>query len=52
MQQDAYEIRNPTDIMLVTNLVTVIRIPKGNQITKSSLRGPGTRVKISTEEGQ
>lgn len=37
IQKDAYEIRNPSDIKLVTNLVTAIRIPKGNQITQSAL---------------
>lgn len=52
MQQDAYEIIHPADLKLVTNLVTAIRIPKGNQITKSSLLSPGMRVKISTEGGE
>ena len=37
MQQDAYEIRSNSDIKLVNNLVTAIRIPKGNQITQSAL---------------
>ncbi len=37
MQQDAYEVRSPSDIKLVVNLVTEIRIPKGNQITQSAL---------------
>ena len=37
MQQDAYEIRSNSDIKLVDNLVTAIRIPKGNQITQSAL---------------
>lgn len=37
MEKDAYEIRNPSDIKLVTNLVTAIRIPKGNQIIQSAL---------------
>lgn len=37
IQKDAYEIRNPSDIKLITNLVTAVRIPKGNQITQSSL---------------
>ncbi len=37
MQQDAYEVRSPSDIKHVVNLVTEIRIPKGNQITQSSL---------------
>ncbi|MCK5583972.1 MAG: Flp pilus assembly protein CpaB [Elusimicrobiales bacterium] len=37
MQQDGYEVRSPSDIKMVVNLVTQIRIPKGNQITQSSL---------------
>jgi len=37
MQQDAYEVRSPSDIKLVNNLVTTIRIPKGNQILSSAL---------------
>jgi len=37
IEKDSYEVRNPSDIKLVTNLVTAIRIPKGNQITQSSL---------------
>ncbi|NLH39616.1 MAG: Flp pilus assembly protein CpaB [Elusimicrobia bacterium] len=37
IEKDSYEIRNPSDIKLITNLVTAIRIPKGNQIVQSSL---------------
>ncbi|HOX23594.1 MAG TPA: hypothetical protein PLL10_09030, partial [Elusimicrobiales bacterium] len=37
VQQDAYEVRSPSDMKLVTNLVTTIRIPKGNQILSSGL---------------
>ncbi|NLO92419.1 MAG: Flp pilus assembly protein CpaB [Elusimicrobia bacterium] len=37
MQQDAYEVRSPSDIKLVNNLVTTTRIPKGNQILSSTL---------------
>lgn len=37
MQQDAYEMRMISDIRLINNLVTLVRIPKGNQITQSSL---------------
>lgn len=37
MEQDAYEYRTPSDIKNVVNLVTSIRIPKGNQITMSAL---------------
>jgi len=37
MQQDAYELRSMSDIKLINNLVTLVRIPKGNQLTQSSL---------------
>lgn len=37
LEQDAYEVRSQSDIKLVSNLVTAIRIPKGNQITQSAL---------------
>ena len=50
MQQDVYEVRSPGDIKLVTNLVSAVRIPKGNQITLSSLVSPspkaGSSVKV------
>lgn len=45
MEQDAYEVKSQSDIKLVSNLVTSIRIPKGNQITQSSL------VSLSPEAG-
>jgi pilus assembly protein CpaB len=45
LQQDAQEIRSASDIKMVTNLVTAVRIPKGNQITLSSL------VSLSPEAG-
>lgn len=37
MQQDVYEVRSPSDVKLISNLVTAVRIPKGNQITQSVL---------------
>lgn len=37
MQSDAYEVRSGADMKLVSNLVTAIRIPKGNQVTTSAL---------------
>lgn len=37
MQQGAYEMRSMSDIRLINNLVTLVRIPKGNQITQSVL---------------
>ena len=37
LQQDAFEYKTDADIKQVENLVTQVRIPKGNQITSSSL---------------
>ena len=52
IQQDAVEVRMPLDIGLVKDLVSAIRIPKGNQITLSALTSPapkaGTNDKVQT----
>jgi pilus assembly protein CpaB len=45
MQQDAFEIKTQSDMKLIMNLVTRVRIPKGDQITQSSL------VSLSPESG-
>lgn len=45
MQQDAFEVRTPSDIKMVSNLVTVVRIPRGNQLSQSTL------VSLSPEAG-
>jgi pilus assembly protein CpaB len=37
MQQDSFEYKTPSDKKQIINLVTRTRIPKGNQITQSSL---------------
>lgn len=37
MMQDAFEVRTPSDFKMIANLVTQVRIPKGNQMTQSSL---------------
>lgn len=37
MAQDSFEIKTPSDIKMITNLVTRVRIPKGNQISQASL---------------
>ena len=37
MAQDAVEIKVPSDVKQIANLVTRIRIPKGNQLTTSAL---------------
>jgi pilus assembly protein CpaB len=45
MQQDVFEYKTPSDMKQIVNLVTRTRIPKGNQITQSSL------VSLSPESG-
>jgi pilus assembly protein CpaB len=37
MEQDAFEVKTPSDIKMIANLVTRVRIPKGNQLTQSAL---------------
>ncbi len=37
MEQDAFEVRSPSDIKLIANLVSKVRIPKGNQMSQSAL---------------
>jgi len=45
MEQDAFEVKIPADIKLISNLVTRVRIPKGNQISQSAL------ISLSPEAG-
>jgi pilus assembly protein CpaB len=45
MQQDAFEIKTPSDMKLINNLVTRTRVPKSNQITQSAL------ISLSPESG-
>lgn len=45
MQQDAFEIKTPSDMKLINNLVTRTRIPKSNQVTQSAL------ISLSPESG-
>lgn len=45
MEQDAFEVKTPADIKMISNLVTKIRIPKGNQVTQSGL------ISLSPEAG-
>ncbi|MDD5656174.1 MAG: Flp pilus assembly protein CpaB [Elusimicrobia bacterium] len=45
MEQDAFEVKTPADIKLIANLVTRVRVPKGNQLTQSSL------ISLSPEAG-
>ena len=45
MEQDAFEVKTPSDIKMISNLVTRVRVPKGNQVTQSSL------ISLSPESG-
>lgn len=45
MEQDAFEVKTQSDIRLIANLVTRVRIPKGNQMTQSAL------ISLSPEAG-
>jgi pilus assembly protein CpaB len=45
MEQDAFEVKTPSDIKMISNLVTRVRIPKGNQVTQSAL------ISLSPEAG-
>lgn len=45
MEQDAFEVKTPADIKLIANLVTRVRVPKGNQICQSAL------ISLSPEAG-
>ena len=47
IQQDAVEVRIPLDIGSVNNLVSAIRIPKGNQITLSALISPAPKAGVN-----
>lgn len=38
-QADSYEFRTQADLGSIANMVTKVRVPKGNQITKSALTG-------------
>lgn len=49
MAQDAFEVKTPSDIKLVSNLVTRIRIPKGNQIVQSALIPLSPEAGLSTK---
>ena len=45
MQQDSFEIKTQGDMKLIVNLVTRTRVPKGNQLTQSTL------ISLSPESG-
>lgn len=47
--QDAYEVRIAADRKVIQNLVTQIRIPKGNQLTKSALMSLNPKAGLSVK---
>ena len=47
--QDAYEYRTPADRKVIQNLVTQIRIPKGNQLVKSALMSLNPKAGLSVK---
>ena len=49
MQQDAFEIRSPSDISMISNLVTRIRIPQGDQITQSAVISMSAKAGLSVK---
>jgi pilus assembly protein CpaB len=53
IQKDAYEVRSLTDVKLVSNLVTKIRIPKGNQLSQYALipLGPDAGLSVKVPPG-
>ncbi len=49
MQQDAFEVRSPSDISMISNLVTRIRIPQGDQVTQSALVSMSAKAGLSVK---
>ena len=49
MQQDSFEVNSPSDISLISNLVTRVRIPQGDQITQSSLISISAKAGLSVK---
>ncbi|MBI3505119.1 MAG: Flp pilus assembly protein CpaB [Proteobacteria bacterium] len=47
--QDAFEYKTASDIKLIDNLVTQVRIPRGNQVTQSSLVSLSPEAGLSTK---
>ena len=47
--QDAYEVRTPADRKVIQNLVTKIRIPRGNQLVKSALMSLNAEAGLSVK---
>ncbi|MFA6092150.1 MAG: Flp pilus assembly protein CpaB [Elusimicrobiota bacterium] len=53
MAQDSFEVKTPSDIELITNLVTRVRIPKGNQLSHSIVTplSPTTGLSVKIPSG-
>ncbi|UPT73827.1 MAG: Flp pilus assembly protein CpaB [Elusimicrobiota bacterium] len=51
--QDAIEVRVPTDVRMISNTVSRVRIPKGNQISQSALMplSPGAGLALRVPPG-
>lgn len=49
MAQDCFEVKTQSDIKLIANLVSRVRIPKGNQITQSALVSLSPEAGLSTK---
>ncbi|OGS04524.1 MAG: Flp pilus assembly protein CpaB [Elusimicrobia bacterium RIFCSPLOWO2_12_FULL_59_9] len=49
MAQDAFEYKSPTDIQEIKNQVTRVRVPKGNQLIKSTLMGLSAEAGLSVK---
>jgi len=49
MAVDAFEIKIPSDVKLVNNLVTRVRVPRGNQIVQSDLVSLSPDAGLSTK---
>lgn len=49
MAQDAFEIKTQSDVKIVANLVTRVRIPKGNQVVGSALVALSPEAGLSTK---
>jgi len=49
MAQDAFEAKTQSDIKLVANLVTRVRVPKGNQVVQSVLISLSPEAGLSTK---
>lgn len=49
MAQDAFEVKTDSDFKLVVNMVTRVRVPRGNQVTQSALVSLSPEAGLSTK---